>query len=91
MRPLRGRKPETAHFAPLACLPTSSRVPLIRPDLASRWKRVCKSANFLVKYPKGDSALELATHNYGCNEWWLLLEPTPAREQPKFFAPAARL
>ena len=23
----------------------------------------------------GDSALELATHNYGPNEWWVLLDP----------------
>ena len=41
------------------------------------------SANFLVKYTKketgnaldGNSALELATHNYGRDEWWLLLDP----------------
>ena len=37
----------------------------------------------VVKYNKketddaldGDSALELATHNYGRDEWWLLLDP----------------
>ena len=23
----------------------------------------------------GDSALELAAHNYGRDEWWLLLDP----------------
>ena len=47
------------------------------------WKRVCRSANFLVKYAKketgnaldGDSALELTTHNYGRDEWWVLLDP----------------
>ena len=44
------------------------------------WKKVCPSANFLVKYTKketdnaldGNSALELATHNYGRDEWWVL-------------------
>lgn len=49
------------------------------------WKQVCPSANFLVKYTKketgnaldGNSALELATHNYGHDEWWLLLDPVP--------------
>ena len=43
----------------------------------------CAAANFLVKYTKketdnaldGDSALELTTHNYGRDEWWLLLDP----------------
>ena len=53
--------------------------------LRCRWKKICPSANFLVKYTKkdtgnaldGDSALELATHNYGRDEWcwWLLLDP----------------
>ena len=50
------------------------------------WKKICPSANFLVKYTKretdnaldGDSALELATHNYGRDEWWLLLDPAPS-------------
>ena len=23
----------------------------------------------------GDSALELTTNNYGCDEWWVLLDP----------------
>ena len=49
------------------------------------WKKVCPSANFLVKYTKketgstldGNSALELAAHNYGRDEWWLLLDPVP--------------
>ena len=47
------------------------------------WKKLLPSANFLVKYTKketgnaldGNSALELATHNYGRDEWWLLLDP----------------
>ena len=47
------------------------------------WKEICPSANFLVKYTKketdnalnGSSALELTTHNYGHDEWWLLLDP----------------
>ena len=50
------------------------------------WTKVCPSANFLVKYAKketgnaerarrGDSALELTTNNYGCDEWWVLLDP----------------
>ena len=50
-----------------------------------RWKKICPSANFLIKYTKkdtdkaldGDSAIELATHNYGRDEWWLLLDPVP--------------
>ena len=51
--------------------------------VSSAWKKVCPAANFLVKYIKketanaldGDSALELATYNYGRDEWWLLLDP----------------
>ena len=47
------------------------------------WKKMCPAANFLIKYAKketanaldGDSALELETHNYGRDEWWLLLDP----------------
>ena len=47
------------------------------------WKEICPSANFLVKYTKketdnalnGSSAIELTTHNYGHDEWWLLLDP----------------
>jgi hypothetical protein len=57
-------------------------------SVSPAWKKVCPSANFLVKYAKketgnaldGDSALELATHNYGRDEWWLLLDPAPAAE-----------
>jgi len=45
------------------------------------------SANFLVKYTKketdntlnGSSAIELTTHNYGHDEWWLLLDPIAER------------
>ena len=52
------------------------------------WKRVCPSANFLIKYTKketnsmleGDSALELAMNNYGRDGWWLLLDPVPVAE-----------
>ena len=51
--------------------------------VSAAWKRACPSANFIVKYTKretnnmldGDSALELAAHNYGRDEWWLLLDP----------------
>ena len=47
------------------------------------WKKLCPSANCLVKHTKketgsaleGNSAIELATHNYGRDEWWLLLDP----------------
>ena len=51
--------------------------------VSSAWKKACPSANFLVKYTKketknnaldGDSALELAAHNYGRDEWWVLLD-----------------
>jgi hypothetical protein len=48
-----------------------------------RWKKLCPTANFLIKYSNketgnamdGTSALELAAHNYGHDEWWLLLDP----------------
>ena len=46
------------------------------------WKKVCPTANFLVKYTKkrrtldGDSAIELSPANFGKGEWWLLLDPT---------------
>ena len=50
-----------------------------------RWKKSCQEANFLVSYTKKDTndsalggrdeALELAAHNYGRDEWWLLLDP----------------
>lgn len=51
--------------------------------VSAAWKRACPSANFIVKYTKretsnmldGDSALELEAHNYGRDEWWLLLDP----------------
>ena len=45
-----------------------------------------KTANFVVRYTKKETnaemkegqqeARELSASNYGCNEWWLLLEPT---------------
>ena len=53
--------------------------------VSHRWKKSCQEANFLVSYTKKDTndsalggrdeALELAAHNYGRDEWWLLLEP----------------
>ena len=54
--------------------------------VSASWQKVCTSANFLVRYAKketdnaldGDSAIELATHNYGRDEWWLLLDAAPA-------------
>ena len=53
--------------------------------MSPAWKKVCPSANFLIKYAKketdnaldGDSALELTSANYGRDEWWLLLDPAP--------------
>ena len=49
--------------------------------VSAAWKKACPSANFLVKFTKretdnaldGDEGLELAAHNYGCDEWWVLL------------------
>ena len=29
---------------------------------------------------EGDSALELTTAKYGCDEWWLLLDSAPVEE-----------
>ena len=54
-------------------------------SVSPAWKKVCPSANFLIKYAKketdnaldGDSALELTSANYGRDEWWLLLDPAP--------------
>ena len=56
--------------------------------VSSAWKKLCPSANFLVKYTKketgsaleGDSALELTAAKYGCDEWWLLLDSAPVEE-----------
>ena len=51
--------------------------------VSAAWKKACPSANFLVKFTTkketdnaldGDEGLELATHNYGRGEWWLLLD-----------------
>lgn len=50
--------------------------------VSDAWKKVCPTANFLIKYTKketgnaleGDEALELTAANYGRDEWWLLLE-----------------
>ena len=49
-------------------------------------RKVCPTANFVVRYTKKETnaemkegqqeARELSASNYGCNEWWLLLEPT---------------
>ena len=51
-----------------------------------RQRKVCPTANFVVRYTKKETnaemkegqqeARELSASNYGCNEWWLLLEPT---------------
>ena len=46
-------------------------------------RRPSANLNFLVKHTKretdsmleGDEALELTAANYGCDEWWLLLDP----------------
>lgn len=51
--------------------------------VSAAWKRACPSANFIVRFRRGetnsalhgDEGLELTVHNYGRNEWWLLLEP----------------
>ena len=56
------------------------KIPLQHP-VSAAWKKACPSANFLVKFTKretdnaldGDEGLELAAHNYGCDEWWVLL------------------
>ena len=51
--------------------------------VSAAWKKICPTANFLIKYTKkdtgnaldGDSAIELSPANYGKGEWWLLLDP----------------
>ena len=59
------------------------KVKLFGDGISAAWKKVCPTANFLIKYSKketsstldGDSALELTKDNYGKDEWWLLLDP----------------
>ena len=56
--------------------------------VSAAWKKVCPTANFLIKYNaketdgalNGDSAMELSTGNYGHDEWWLLLAPCEMME-----------
>ena len=72
-----------------ACGVASRKVPIdFACEVSASWKKACPSANFLVKFTKketddaldGDEGLELATHNYGRDEWWLLLDPVPVVE-----------
>ena len=62
-----------------ACGVASRKVPIdFACEVSASWKKACPSANFLVKFTKketddaldGDEGLELATHNYGRDEWW---------------------
>ena len=71
------------------CGVASRKVPIdFACEVSASWKKACPSANFLVKFTKketddaldGDEGLELATHNYGRDEWWLLLDPVPVVE-----------
>jgi hypothetical protein len=54
--------------------------------VGNRWKKVCPTANFVVRYSKKETngamsdgvmeGLELSQINYGRHEWWLLLDRT---------------
>ena len=50
----------------------------------AKWKKVCETANFIVKYTKKDTGNALCGEE-GCElskgEWWLLLEPVAAAEE----------
>ena len=54
--------------------------------VGAKWKKVCKTANFMVHYTnettdgslKGEEGRELSGRNYGANEWWLLLDSATA-------------
>ena len=86
-RNLTGRKVLIAHERTKTLTPSwyMGRIKLF--GVSPAWKKVVLvrqlPTNFLVKYTKketvnaldGDSALELTTHNYGRDEWWLLLDP----------------
>ena len=58
--------------------------------VAAKWRKVCPTANFLVRYTKKETngeltegleeARELSAANYGCDEWWLLLDPVQEAE-----------
>jgi hypothetical protein len=82
-RKLVGRKVLVAHERKKNLEPNwyMGRIKLF--GVSAAWKKTCPSANFIIKYSKtetgnaldGDSAIELATHNYGVDEWWLLLDP----------------
>ena len=51
----------------------------------AKWRKVCPTANFLVRYTKketngemaegAEEARELSAANYGRDEWWVLLDP----------------
>ena len=53
--------------------------------VSASWKKVCPTANFLLRYTKKETysamtegqeeARELSASNYGRDEWWVLLEP----------------
>ena len=52
--------------------------------VGTKWKKVCPTANFLIRYTKKETngdmtegqeeARELSVSNYGRDEWWLLLD-----------------
>ena len=85
-RNLTGRKALIAHERTKMLEPGwyMGRIKLF--GVSASWQKVCTSANFLVRYAKketdnaldGDSAIELTTHSYGRDEWWLLLDAAAA-------------
>lgn len=58
--------------------------------VSAAWKKVCPTANFLLRYTKKETnaemkegqeeARELSADNYGRDEWWVLLDPVGVAE-----------
>ena len=58
--------------------------------VSKAWRKVCESANFLLRYTKKETngemkegqeeGRELTATNYGRDEWWVLLDPIATEE-----------
>ena len=58
--------------------------------VSSKQKEVCETANFVLRYTKKETngeikegleePRELSARNYGCDEWWVLLDPLAATQ-----------
>ena len=53
--------------------------------VSAKWRKVCPTANFLVRYTKKETNGELTEgleEARGRDEWWLLLDPVQAEAEP---------